>query len=72
MATFTSDDFNADLLNQFGVQSTINFLTFTDLEESVRADVRTLRMNSFIPAGIPITGLVYDVSKKALIEVTRA
>lgn len=71
MATFKGDDFNTELSELYGVESTIDFYTFGDLEESVRGDVAVLRTHPFIPRTIPITGFVYDVGVGRLVEVTR-
>jgi carbonic anhydrase len=49
--------------------SGIDFLTFSDLEESVREDVRRIRESPFIPEEIPVHGLVYDVASGRLKRV---
>ena len=41
--------------------STVEFLPFTDLDESVRQDVETIRSSPLIPQDIPVSGYVYDV-----------
>lgn len=39
----------------------IDFLTFSDLDASVRDDVETIRSSPFIPDGMPVSGYVYEV-----------
>ena len=39
----------------------IDFLPFTDLAASVRADVETIKSSPLIPQNIPVFGLIYDV-----------
>ncbi|CAN5704798.1 hypothetical protein BH24ACT21_BH24ACT21_14380 [soil metagenome] len=48
-----------------------DFLTFSDLEQSVRDDVETLRDSDLIPDDINLTGAVYDVESGELREVLR-
>ena len=50
----------------------LDFLPFTDLEESVRADVETIRSSPFIPRDLPVSGLVYDVRTGRLHQVVPA
>jgi carbonic anhydrase len=49
-----------------------DFLPFSDLEESVRDDVATIRQSPLIPQNIPIAGAIYDVRSGKLQEVVRA
>ena len=51
--------------------SAIDFLTFADLEESVLADVETLRRSDLIPDDVSIAGAIYDVQTGRLHEITR-
>ena len=50
----------------------IEWLTFTDLKQSVIQDVARIRTHPLVPATIPIYGYVYDVSSGKLIEVPEA
>lgn len=50
----------------------IEWLTFTDLKQSVVQDVTRIRTHPLVPATIPIYGYVYDVSSGKLIEVPEA
>ena len=49
-----------------------DFLPFSDLEQSVRDDVATIRRSPLIPQDIPISGAIYDVHSGKLQEVVRA
>ena len=49
--------------------SGIDFLTFSDLDESVRQDVAAIRDSPFIPDEIAVHGYVYDVRTGRLREV---
>ncbi len=50
----------------------VNFLPFSNLEESVAEDVRRIRNHPLVPKRIPIYGFVYDVKTGKLIEVPKA
>ena len=49
--------------------TTIDFLPFSDIEESVREDVEFLQASPLIPRDVPIRGFVYDVRTGRLNEV---
>ncbi len=49
--------------------SSIDFLPFDDLEESVREDVRALRACDLLPAGYEVLGFTYDVDTGVLTHV---
>jgi carbonic anhydrase len=55
-------DLNADALG-------IDFMPFTDLEESVREDMQTIRSSPLIADDIAVRGFVYDVKSGRLREV---
>jgi carbonic anhydrase len=44
-------------------------LPFSDVEESVRDDVRRIRDDPFIPEGVEVSGWVYDVKNGKVREV---
>ena len=70
MLTFTNDDLRRQLAQQTGVDAgAIDFLPFTDLEESVREDVRRIQASPFIAADIPVSGFIYDVHTGRLQQV---
>lgn len=47
-------------------------LPFSNLEQSVRDDVETLRNSELIPDDISISGAIYDVQSGELREVLRS
>src|SRR3954447_4021310 len=49
--------------------SDIDFLPFSDLEQSVREDVEIIRSSPLIAKGTPVTGFVYDVQTGKIHEV---
>ena len=66
MLTFANEDIQHKLGEDVGPEAEaaakqIDFLPFSDLEQSVRDDVATIRNSPLIPQDIPITGFVYDV-----------
>lgn len=60
---------NDDLRQATGLDA--EFLTFEDLEQSVRDDVDALLRCSWLPVGVACWGAVYDVATGELREVTR-
>jgi carbonic anhydrase len=69
MGKFANDEFVGQLKDKFGSEASFNFLTFTNLEQSVGDDLQTLRNHPMMPREIPITGFVYDVNSKHLTPV---
>ena len=49
--------------------SALEFLTFTDLDESVAASMRRIRESPLLPSSFEASGFVYDVSTGLLREV---
>jgi carbonic anhydrase len=41
--------------------SSIDFMPFSDVGQSVREDVATIRENPFLPADVQVSGWIYDV-----------
>ncbi len=73
MLTFSNDDLTAKIKEDLGVDTTgRDFLPFSDLEQSVRDDVETLRNSDLIPDDILISGAIYDVQSGELREVARS
>jgi carbonic anhydrase len=70
MGKFANDEFVAQLKDKFGTEVSFNFLTFTNLEQSVRDDLQTLSNHPLMPRDIPIRGFVYDVITKRLTPVS--
>lgn len=50
----------------------IEWLTISDQNKSVLADVQRIRNNSMVPADIPIYGYIYDCKSGNLVEVPAA
>jgi carbonic anhydrase len=70
MLTFRNEELRARLRETLGADTgDMDFLPFTDVEESVRDDVHFLRASPLIPDDIPIRGFVYDVRTGRLTEV---
>ncbi len=70
MLTFTNDQLREMLRNDLNADaSEIDFLPFSDLDESVRQDVQTIRSSPLIPGDISVSGFVFDVKTGRLREV---
>jgi carbonic anhydrase len=70
MLTFTNPVLHAKVKQDLGADSTaIDFLPFSDVEESVREDVEFLLSSPLIPRDVPVRGFVYDVTTGRLNEV---
>src|SRR5579885_405199 len=63
MLTFSNEHLRSKLQQTFGaaasVANSIDFLPFSDLAASVRADVATIKASPLIPDAIPVHGLIY-------------
>ncbi len=70
MLTFTNDQLRDLLRDDLNADaSEIDFLPFSDLDESVRKDVQTIRSSPLIPDDISVSGFVFDVKTGRLREV---
>lgn len=70
MLTFTNDQLRGKLHDGLGVDaSAIDFLPFSDVAQSVRDDLATIRATPLLPKEIPVRGFIYDVTTGALSEV---
>ncbi len=70
MLTFTNEQLRSQVRRDLNADaSAIDFLPFSDLDQSVRDDVAFLRASPLIPKEIPIRGFVYDVHSGRLHEV---
>jgi carbonic anhydrase len=70
MVTFDNDTLRGICREQLGADaSDIDFLPFSDLEQSVRDDVELIRNSPLIPNDITVTGVVYDVKTGKIHEV---
>ncbi|MCH7617866.1 MAG: carbonic anhydrase [Chloroflexi bacterium] len=71
MLTFTNDQLRGMLRDDLNADASgIDFLPFSDLDESVRQDVQTIRSSPLIPDDITVTGFVFDVKSGRLREVS--
>jgi Carbonic anhydrase len=50
----------------------VNWLTISDLRQSVIDDVRRIREHPLVPARIPIHGFIYEVETGKLLEIEEA
>jgi carbonic anhydrase len=67
MHNFTSDDLRQRIHERLGQDvSGMTFDFFTDLDESVRADVAAIRTCPYFAPDISVSGFVYDVFTGAL------
>ena len=73
MTKFTDDVLHGMIRDATGVDvGDDEYLTFSDVEQSVRQDVARLRDLKTLPEGVTVTGLLYDVQTGALREVEPA
>jgi len=73
MLTFTNEDVWGKLEAETGSSARdIDFLPFSNLDDSVREDVRTIRANRFLPQDAEVTGWVYDVRTGRLHQIDDA
>jgi carbonic anhydrase len=71
MITFQNEDLRAKIQTDLGVDvGGRDFLPFTDLEQSVRDDIETIRESALIPKGITVSGAIYDVHTGKLTPVS--
>ncbi|MGI8687681.1 MAG: beta-class carbonic anhydrase [Thermomicrobiales bacterium] len=69
MLTFTEEQLHQKLHDDLHVHAEIEFLPFTDVEQSVRDDVDALRTSPLLLPDVPVRGYVYDVHTGRLREV---
>ncbi len=71
MLTFKNEDLYAKVREDLDADaSSIDFLPFADLEQSVRDDLALLGSSPLIPDDVSIRGFVYDVKTGKLQEVS--
>ncbi len=70
MLTFTEEQLHQKLHDELHVHADIAFLPFTDLEQSVRDDVQTLKSSPLLLPDMTVRGYIYDVHTGRLHEVT--
>lgn len=70
MLTFSNDDLRKKLKKEAGANAKdVDFMPFSDLDESVRESVQRVRDSSLLPDSFLVGGFVYDVKSGALREV---
>lgn len=70
MMSLDEEGLRRDLQAETGADTAgLDFLSFTDLEESVRRDVAVVRASPFIVSEAVVSGFVYDVRTGSLREV---
>jgi carbonic anhydrase len=70
MLTFSNEDLRKKVKQELDAKAdNIDFLPFSDLEQSVRDDVAFLRSSALIPKNITISGFIYDVKTGKLLPV---
>lgn len=70
MLTFSNSELHARVHQELGSDaSDIDFLPFTDLEQSVVDDVALLARSRLLEPGTPVRGYLYDVTTGAISEV---
>ncbi len=70
MLTFDNETLREIVREQLAADaSEVDFLPFSDLEQSVRDDIAVIRDSPFIPNEIPVTGFVYDVKTGKIHDV---
>ncbi|MBW3603128.1 MAG: carbonic anhydrase [Actinobacteria bacterium] len=70
MMSFDSEEFQQVLREETGADAAgIDFLGFSDLDDSVREDVERITTCTYMDEGISVSGLVYDVATGRLREV---
>lgn len=71
MLTFSNEDLQTKLKQEMHTDaSNIDFLPFSNLEQSVRDDLAVLRSSPLIPQDIEISGFIYDVKTGKLLPVS--
>ena len=71
MLTFSNADLQQKVQQDLHADaSTVDFLPFSNLEQSVRDDIATLKESPLIPQNIDISGFIYDVKSGQLLPVS--
>ena len=69
MLTFTDDELRQRLRQELRADTEAPFLSFRDLEQSVREDVQAIRSSPLLLKDAPVRGLVYDVKTGRVREI---
>jgi hypothetical protein len=65
MMTFGNEDLGVDTTGR-------DFLPFSDLEQSVRDDVETLRNSDLIPDGVLVSGAIHEYGAESSVRWSKA
>jgi len=70
MLTFNDQSLRDQLRKQHGADAdAVAFLSFDDLDQSVRDDLQAYRLSPLVRQDIPVRGFVYDVNTGKLREI---
>ena len=69
MLTFTDPQLREKIRTDLGVDTDQEFLSFPDLEQSVRDDVQAIRTSPLLLKDVPVRGFIYDVKTGRIHEV---
>lgn len=69
MLTFSDAQLREQVKQKLGADTDIAFLSFADLDASVRDDLAAIRGSKLLLDGVPVRGFVYDVKDGRLREV---
>jgi carbonic anhydrase len=69
MLTFTDDQLRHQVHDQLGADTGMPFMSFTNLEQSVRDDLTAIKTSPLLLKDIPVRGFIYDVHTGRLSEV---
>lgn len=69
MLTFTDQQLRDKLKADLAQDTNLEFYSFTDLAESVRADVAYIKACPLLLQGVPVRGFIYDVKTGKISEV---
>jgi carbonic anhydrase len=73
MTLFTSDVLRDKIRDEKGVDvGEVDYLTISDVDQSVRDDVAEIRAVASLPDGVSVSGYVYDTQTGAIREVVPA
>jgi len=61
MLTFTDEQLRQKVRDELGTVTDTAFLSFSDVDQSVRDDVAAIRESRLLLKGVPVSGFVYDV-----------
>ena len=69
MLTFTDAQLRQKVRDELGAETDTAFLSFSDVDQSVRDDVAAIRESHLLLKGVPVAGFVYDVKTGRLRQV---